>query len=195
MSHPKSGLRRELRQRRKSITDDARRQQQAAVQLRLRRALEEHPTKRTGFYLACGSELDLAAEDTDWKGLTEVLAPVLARTELRFAPAQPPWGTSMVGTREPVTENSLAVSKLDLLLMPLLACDHSGVRLGQGGGWYDRTLDKPQTELPLCVGIGFDEQLVEHLPREAHDQTLDIFLSARHSRAFTPRGKQWLIGF
>ena len=54
------------------------------------------------------------------------------------------------------------------MLVPALAVDRSGVRLGRGAGFYDRTLDavRPGTWL---VGVVFDDDVVEALPTEAHD--------------------------
>jgi len=55
---------------------------------------------------------------------------------------------------------------VSLILVPGLAFDQSGGRLGFGGGWYDRVL----AHAPLSVGVCFDCQIVEYVPREAHDQ-------------------------
>ncbi|MEJ5976360.1 5-formyltetrahydrofolate cyclo-ligase [Novosphingobium sp. PS1R-30] len=58
----------------------------------------------------------------------------------------------------------------DLVIVPLLAFTAQGGRLGQGGGHYDRWLAAhPET---LAVGLGWDSQLVDHLPMEDHDQPL-----------------------
>ena len=91
--------------------------------------------------------------------------------------------------------NDLYTGTLDVIVLPLLACDEQGQRLGQGGGWYDRTLANCGAQRPLCIGIGFTLQCVPQVPCEAHDEPLDIFISARGPRAFTPRGEQWLTGF
>ena len=62
----------------------------------------------------------------------------------------------------------------DLLLVPLLAFDGVGGRLGYGGGYYDRTLSILRENGPVtAVGIGYAAQRREGLPRETHDQPLD----------------------
>lgn len=62
----------------------------------------------------------------------------------------------------------------DLVLTPLLAFDADGYRLGQGGGYYDRTLALLRsTGEVLAVGIAYSAQKTETLPRSAHDQPLD----------------------
>lgn len=62
----------------------------------------------------------------------------------------------------------------DLLLVPLLAFDLAGGRLGYGGGYYDRTLAGLRKKRPVvAVGIGYAGQKMDGLPRETHDQKLD----------------------
>jgi 5-formyltetrahydrofolate cyclo-ligase len=66
---------------------------------------------------------------------------------------------------------------MDVILLPLLAFDRSGNRLGTGGGWYDTTLaflrDVPRPARPLLVGIGYAFQQVDTVPTEAWDIPLD----------------------
>ena len=66
---------------------------------------------------------------------------------------------------------------LDMIIVPLVAFDRTGARLGYGGGCYDRYL--PMLS-PACqiVGIGFDEQRVDHVPTDAYDLPLPHIISA-----------------
>lgn len=66
---------------------------------------------------------------------------------------------------------------LDMIIVPLVAFDRTGARLGYGGGCYDRYLP---TVAPKCliVGIAFDEQRVDHVPTDAHDLPLPHIISA-----------------
>ncbi len=67
----------------------------------------------------------------------------------------------------------------DLIVAPLMAFDGSGVRLGQGGGYYDRTLAAlRQAGAPVLVmGLAYAGQAVDLLPRGPHDQKLDAVLT------------------
>ncbi|MDO9223178.1 MAG: 5-formyltetrahydrofolate cyclo-ligase [Caulobacter sp.] len=67
----------------------------------------------------------------------------------------------------------------DLILVPLLAFDTAGGRLGQGGGHYDRTLAalRAGARPPPAVGFAYSGQESPNLPREAHDQALDGILT------------------
>ncbi len=62
----------------------------------------------------------------------------------------------------------------DFLIVPVLGVDAKGVRLGQGGGFYDRTLAALRAAGAVrAFGAVYDEQIVDELPHEPHDQLLD----------------------
>ena len=62
----------------------------------------------------------------------------------------------------------------DVMLVPLLAVDPAGMRLGYGGGFYDRTIDFfRQLRGVMTIGIAFDEQRVDAVPHLAYDMALD----------------------
>ena len=65
----------------------------------------------------------------------------------------------------------------DILLVPLLAFDGSGWRLGYGGGFYDRTLRGLRARKPIvAVGLAYDEQHVDAVPHLDYDERLDWVL-------------------
>ncbi|MFO1242383.1 MAG: 5-formyltetrahydrofolate cyclo-ligase [Rickettsiales bacterium] len=70
-----------------------------------------------------------------------------------------------------------------LILIPLLAFDTEGHRLGYGGGYYDRTLSKPAYKDAIRIGIAYAFQRTKHLPRDAHD--------VRLHGVMTEEGMQW----
>ena len=66
----------------------------------------------------------------------------------------------------------------DVLLVPLLAFDRSGVRLGYGGGYYDRTLARLRAmQQVVAIGLAFDEQALPEVPCGPYDQRLDWVLT------------------
>jgi 5-formyltetrahydrofolate cyclo-ligase len=69
----------------------------------------------------------------------------------------------------------------DVLLVPLLAFDAHGHRLGTGGGFYDRTL--AGLKVP-AIGIAYAGQEADSIPHEAHDRTLDMVLTEQGIRRF-----------
>lgn len=62
-----------------------------------------------------------------------------------------------------------AIARARLVLLPGLAADRSGTRLGRGAGHYDRTLPLAAPGVPLVIVLN-DEELVERLPAEPHDR-------------------------
>ena len=90
--------------------------------------------------------------------------------------AHPTWAfaaTDIDGSRFP----TVPAVALDMIIVPLVAFDRTGARLGYGGGCYDRYLP---TLSPACqiIGIAFDEQRVDHVPTDAHDLPLPHIISA-----------------
>jgi len=87
-----------------------------------------------------------------------------------------------MGVREPDRKAQVVpLQAIDFFLVPLLACDQQGYRLGYGGGYYDRAL---AGAAGFRCGVGFSHQLVEQLPTEPHDQALHAFLSEQGVTAF-----------
>jgi 5-formyltetrahydrofolate cyclo-ligase len=69
-----------------------------------------------------------------------------------------------------------------VLIVPLLAFDREGYRLGYGGGFYDRTLaDLRAKGRVLAVGVGFSVQEVPRVPRDATDERLDWVVTDREA--------------
>ncbi len=94
-------------------------------------------------------------------------APFIAHPTRAFA------ATDVDSIRFPI----VPAKALDMVVVPLVAFDRTGARLGYGGGCYDRYLPILS---PACqiVGIAFDEQRVDHVPTDAHDLPLPNIVSA-----------------
>ena len=81
------------------------------------------------------------------------------------------WGIAEPSLERPEVEPHV-------VLVPLLAFDMRGYRLGYGGGFYDRTLAKLRAKKPVvAVGVAYDEQQVDAVPTESYDQRLDWVLT------------------
>ena len=79
------------------------------------------------------------------------------------------------------------LSQLDIVLLPLLAFDDRGNRLGMGGGYYDRLFASRlhrKTKQPLRVGLAFDCQQAERLPMQAWDVPLHAVVTESGWRFF-----------
>lgn len=71
----------------------------------------------------------------------------------------------------------VAVERLDLVLVPGLAFDRRGHRLGRGEGYFDRLLARLPKSTPT-IGVCYDFQRVDRLPNEPHDQAVGAVISA-----------------
>ena len=87
------------------------------------------------------------------------------------------------GIMEPLA--AAPVVEPDLLLLPMVAFDAQGWRLGYGGGFYDRTLASLRSRKTIvAMGLAFDEQEVDAVPHAAYDERLDLVLTPSGLRSF-----------
>jgi 5-formyltetrahydrofolate cyclo-ligase len=94
-----------------------------------------------------------------------------------------PLGRGAYGTSEPLQTAAPVVPSV--LLVPLLAFDAEGYRLGYGGGYYDRTLAALRVrQTVLAIGIAYAGQEIPAVPHEAHDLRLDAVLSETGLKRF-----------
>jgi 5-formyltetrahydrofolate cyclo-ligase len=88
------------------------------------------------------------------------------------------------GVLEPQGDNTIPADSLDLVIVPGVAFDLVGHRLGYGRGFYDRALAVCRAD---CVKLGFayDSQLLAALPAAEHDQTLSVLMTESRTLNFT----------
>ena len=105
------------------------------------------PPLRLGLYWPVGHEPDLRplAEHLSPCWRHHLALPAIRGDRLLYLPWQPgdPLALDGAGIPAPLGERGLAPQQLGLLLVPALAVDHNGLRLGSGGGWYDRLRSHP----------------------------------------------------
>ena len=165
-------------------------QRQLAAQ-RLTQHLSQHlcfrQARHIGSYLAHGGEIDtLPSLVKNWQRQTRLYLPVIAEhptTHMKmigWIPGQRLL-TNHFGIREPDPRRHQGrpIWAMDILLIPLVAFDAQGNRLGMGGGYYDRLLADLATRprRPKLVGVAYHFQQVERLPTEPWDQRLDYIVS------------------
>lgn len=176
----KSELRRHYRQRRRQ----ALRQHGGAITAGISAALAPllpgrlAPGQRLGLYWPLAGEVDLRALAT----LAPVALPAIAGERLVYRPWQPgdPLAADGCGIPAPSAGRAeLAADGLGLLLIPALAIDHQGVRLGYGGGWYDRLRQDPLWRQVEALAVLPQACVCAELPRDPWDIPLDGWVSER----------------
>lgn len=80
------------------------------------------------------------------------------------------------GIETAVPEDGVDASWPDVIVVPGTAFTVEGDRLGQGGGWFDRFLPSRRDDVVL-IGVAFAPQIVDSLPTEPHDVTLDVIVT------------------
>ena len=78
----------------------------------------------------------------------------------------------------------------EVMLVPLLAFDDEGYRVGYGGGFYDRTLaaSRARAAPTLAVGLAYEGQAVSFVPRDASDERLDWIITETRARRIPGSG-------
>ena len=105
-----------------------------------------------------------------------VLLPRIDDKELRWIRVTPDttWSVNRWGIEEP--EGAVFPHTPELWIIPALAIDADGYRLGQGGGFYDRALEHIPGDVPI-IAIVFDDEFLERVPREKHDARVNIVVT------------------
>lgn len=187
MSTDRSVLRAALRERRRQTSVPERIAAAAKVAEQLATLPEWQTDERIGGYWALPGELplNLAAAACARAGKTWHLPVVGGDSRLSFVAhsAGDAVAPNRYGIPEPVGGVQVAPESLQLVLVPLVAFDRQGNRLGSGAGYYDRSFaflregERPRE--PLLVGVAFGFQEVEALAAEPWDVKLDLVITER----------------
>ncbi|NUF13898.1 5-formyltetrahydrofolate cyclo-ligase, partial [Acinetobacter oleivorans] len=175
-------IRKNLRSKRRSLSPLVQKKAQLNILHHLNSLAIFHSSKKIGLYLHAFGEVhtDLIIKLCFQKN-KQVYLPMICSMNQRLVWVKISRNQYLnrrfshhpLGMKEPMATRGKHVSKLDLLLMPLLACDHYGTRIGMGGGYYDRTLASAKHK-PYRLGMAHQFQFIEHtLKRQSWDQPLD----------------------
>jgi len=133
-------------------------------------------------YLALPMEVDTSSIVLRaWQDRKRVLAPKVSWNQRRMLPLQINSLTddlvvSNLGIREPVSGTPFPIRHIDLVIVPGLAFDEYGNRLGRGRGFYDRFLAHPEFTGVSC-GMAFHQQVVPSVPVGPLDQAIDMLVT------------------
>jgi 5-formyltetrahydrofolate cyclo-ligase len=146
-------------------------------------------SRRIALYIACKGEMDPAPLlQMALESKKQVYLPLLndhPANSMRFIRFRK--GDRLINNRFGIPEprldhtNTISPWALDLVLVPLVAFDHSGNRLGMGGGYYDRTFafknQRRYWKGPRLIGIAHDFQQVDTLVKQPWDIPLDAVIT------------------
>ena len=175
MKSEKTKIRQEIRQKLCSLTEKEKKQQSAKI----RQQIEALPTFQNAdtilLYWSLPNEVDTHAFIEKWSKSKTILLPVVAGDDLILRKYTGRLKVGAFGICEPADDEDFTnFSAIDLCIIPAVAFDKQGNRLGRGKGFYDRLLS--QIPAPK-VGVCFDVQLIENVQHESWDIKMDLILS------------------
>jgi 5-formyltetrahydrofolate cyclo-ligase len=177
-------MRHELRLRRMRLTGEPRERYTTAICDTLADQFTMLRNATIGFYWPIRGEVDLVGFVTDLvEGGARAALPVVVakKRPVAFHSWNPGMPMALGAWRIPEPRDGQAVAP-DILLVPLLGFDLNRYRLGNGGGYYDRTLGVMDTK-PYTIGVGFDCLRLETIYPFAHDVPLDAIVTESGVRA------------
>lgn len=144
-------------------------------------ALEAHPAFRAAntilLYHSLKDEVDTHAFIQKWSREKQILLPVVVGDdlELRLYTGPEDLAIGAYGIEEPTGALFTDYSAINLIVVPGVAFDRNGNRLGRGKGYYDRLL--PRIPSAYKIGICFPYQVVDEVPAEPFDIRMDEIIS------------------
>jgi len=187
----KDRLRTLLRARRAALSPDRARQAGDRIAAHLARSEAFRAAERLGLYAATDGEPSLDAVFEVARGAGKQLTfpkceedgRLCFYTVGRIEALEP----GRFGLLEPAAGSTrVDLNALQIVLMPSVAIDDRGVRLGRGGGWYDRTFARTDRGAPRLLAIVHAFQRVDRVPSHPHDRAVDGILSEA--------GLRWIEG-
>jgi 5-formyltetrahydrofolate cyclo-ligase len=182
----RQALRRQLRARRRIVSGDERTRAGQLVARNADHYLHLRANWRIAVYASLPSELDTAPliELARKRGCT-VYVPRIDRHSLgrkmRFMELTGRQRRNRLGIDEPEGSLVIGAKWLDMVFLPLVGFDACGVRLGMGGGYYDRAFAfrrwRKVWHAPRLVGLAYSFQQVDNLTAAAHDVRLDAVVT------------------
>ena len=179
-------LRAGLNAARRALTPGERARAARRIAHHAEHALHLRSGARVALYAALPHELDCAPllELAERRGcriyLPRIDRPRAARG-MRFIARGARLRVNHLGIEEPQGDAALGARWLDVVFLPLVGFDRRGVRLGSGGGYYDRAFAfrrwRSVWHAPLLVGVGYACQELEHIVAAAHDVRMDMVIT------------------
>ncbi|HBX87816.1 MAG TPA: 5-formyltetrahydrofolate cyclo-ligase [Marinilabiliaceae bacterium] len=177
ISQKKKALRKTIMELKKAAGTKQMQRESRELVLRLEQNKQFQDAECVLAYWPMPDEIDLRALILKWQSSKSFLLPVVKDDYLeirKFDGEESLVPSPHFGILEPAGQPFAELSKIDLVLVPGLAFDKSGYRLGRGKAYYDRLL--PRLVNAYKLGVGFSFQLLEEVPCEPHDELLDEVL-------------------
>jgi len=186
----KKQIRQELRLTRNKVQENEQISAAATIKHTLTNLPMWQTSKHIGIYLPMAGEINVwPIIEKAWQESKTCYLPVVKTGEnavLEFVKYQKndTLRTNTCGAKEPLaTTSKISPENLDLVIVPLVGFTESNMRLGQGGGFYDRTFafrkDLPLNAKPLLIGVAYELQKIPNLPEEEWDVAMNLVITEK----------------
>ncbi|MCH5222415.1 MAG: 5-formyltetrahydrofolate cyclo-ligase [Muribaculaceae bacterium] len=171
----KNEIRRKIKGLRLIMSDESRLTAAEEVFDRLEKTAAFLLSDRIMMYHSLPDELSTHAFLSKWQGKKKFYLPRVNGIDLEILPYEE--SRLELGSfhiEEPTGNDITDPSEIELVVVPAVAYDRKGRRLGRGKGFYDRFLKSTKA---TKIGVAYDFQLVEEVPSEPHDVAMDIVIT------------------
>jgi 5-formyltetrahydrofolate cyclo-ligase len=184
----RKGLRAALRARRRAVPAGERNVIAQVIAQQADSWLHLRPSWRIAVYAAMPEELESAPliERARARGCRVYLPRIDRHTlgrKMQFVEINDRHRSNRLGIAEPEGSRFIGARWLDVVFLPLVGFDSRGVRLGTGGGYYDRAFAfrrwRKSWHTPLLVGLAYSFQQVDVITQAAHDVLLDAVITEK----------------
>jgi 5-formyltetrahydrofolate cyclo-ligase len=176
----KEKLRKEIKEKRRRQSKEENRKKSKEIKEKLFGLKEYMDAKTVLFYVSYDGEVfthDMIKEALDDK---KVVAPISNKEDCSLSLSiLDSWNDleeGSYGILEPRKDciKEISIDELDLIIVPGVAFDLNGNRLGHGKGYYDRLLEKTKA---ISIGLAFEFQIVKNIPTDRNDVPVDLIIT------------------
>nr|WP_314845026.1 5-formyltetrahydrofolate cyclo-ligase [uncultured Microbacterium sp.] len=192
VEHEKRALRAELRERRQLLSDAQRESAAAALTARLDELVASLDARSVSCFLSTTTEPGTRefVAGAVRRGIRVLLPITRADGLLDWAVATEDGDIAdgLYGLPEPTGEvlGPIAVNDVDLMIIPAAAVDRSGMRMGWGRGYFDKTIGSME-KCPPVYAVIYDSEVLDALPSEVHDQPVTGVVTPTQTLLLSPQ--------
>ncbi len=174
----KAEVRKHIRALKAAVSPEEKLRRSEAIMHQVEALPEFQQARVVLLYWSMADEVQTHAFVERWHKEKTLLLPCVDGDDLRLRQYTGPQcmvAGEQFGIGEPTGEEYTDLDHIDLIIVPGVAFDRQGNRMGRGRGFYDRLLKTTPTAVK--VGLAFDFQMLDHIPVEPHDIRMNLVIS------------------
>lgn len=174
----KNTVRRNIRTIKNTLSIEEKKDAAIRVFSRLEATHEFASSRNIMIYYSLPDELSTTEFIDKWCKHKSFFLPRVNGDNLDIVPLDNNLQPGAFNIKEPSGRSIAEINTIDLIIVPAIAFDRNGNRIGRGKGYYDRLLKSADSIIK--IGVGYDFQLVDKIDSETHDVPLDIVITDKN---------------